>query len=599
MVRAHVARVSALRAIARHVALTATLAGCAGPATEALTLGDATALTSDAATGVDTTADAAAAEDTRPAAPEPPPDPPATRRLTRREYMNSLLAVVPPIKMSAMSSSFWRVPVDVSKDGFDTMDTRVGSEHVEAWFRVGEAAARLYATTVTPTLIAAGTCDGAASCVATLAERLAPLTIREEPAAEDLAAWEGDFAAAAGSDEDSANEDTAMGVEAVVFAMLSDPRFLYRFELDVPQEAGAATIPLSAREFVSRVTFALTGAPPSSDLLATAAAGLTTDTERLELARALYATPAGKETIWEFFNGWLGLSRIPSLQYPNEFYPLDNIGGLRDAMLEELRALLEHFAFEVPNAGYADLMTTPSTYKVTGKQIALYGAPESTPKGVPVELDAATRSGILTRTAMLVQVGEFTSPMRRGSFVLRRLLCTDIAQPPPSEIDPTKLAAPWPNAALTARDRWTATTDQPSCIGCHTLFNGFGFALEKYDALGRRRETEYTASVMSTAGKHLPIDDTVTMTLDGKKVTFTGAVGLGKVLATSATAQRCLARQWFRFTMGRRETEADASSLDLLVDALERGGLAEMFVAIVTTPSFQQRLAPTPMPEPP
>ena len=36
---------------------------------------------------------------------------------------------------------------------------------------VGEVAARLYATAVTPTLIAAGTCDGASSCVATLAER--------------------------------------------------------------------------------------------------------------------------------------------------------------------------------------------------------------------------------------------------------------------------------------------------------------------------------------------------------------------------------------------------------------------------------------------
>ncbi len=499
------------------------------------------------------------------------------RRLTRREYIATLRAMLPASAFPTVEAELWRLPEDVSRDGFDTMDRRVTADHVEAWFRIAEVASRAVRDAWRPAL--GDTCDaGAAACAQALADAIGRKAFRRSLTSEETARLEVAYAEAA---NDAAGDPVGSGLEAAAFALLNAPELHYRLELG----AGPTTREVTAVELATRLALALTGEPPSDALLSDATA-----VETLEAAAdALLSTPAARERVLTFFSGWLALPFIPQLQYPNEFFPMASVPGLRDALLREVHAVLLAHALDRPKATYADLMTTRAGTYESEPQAGLYGVVVNQPLGTPLELDAGTRTGLLTRAGLLVQLGEYTSPIRRGAFVRRRLLCDELEIPPPSVLPQDKRNGPAQDPNKTARERWTAATADEPCRSCHESFNALGFVLERYDALGRRRETEYTASVLSPNGKQLSIDDTATVTLDADPVTVTGATGLGKALAASPKAHRCFATQWFRFVMGRRETTQDSDSLDTLTAALTSDGIRAMFARTVTMRAFRER----------
>jgi len=118
------------------------------------------------------------------------------------------------------------------------------------------------------------------------------------------------------------------------------------------------------------------------------------------------------------------------------------------------------------------------------------------------------------------------------------------------------------------------------------LIDGTGFGFENYDQLGRYRTQE----------NNLPVDasgdmlDTGEAGVDG---TFTGVDELSHRLATSPRVARCLATNWYRYAMGRVETEADGCSLrEVEQKFLASGGqFTELLVALSLTDSFRYRPA--------
>src|SRR5262249_29130221 len=148
-----------------------------------------------------------------------------------------------------------------------------------------------------------------------------------------------------------------------------------------------------------------------------------------------------------------------------------------------------------------------------------------------VELPAAQRAGLLTRAALLIGAGEQTHPVKRGAFVMRNLLCTDISPPDPSKFPPNTIVPPPFDPDTSARDRWTEKTSAPLCVACHGKINPFGFALENYDTIGRWRDKEPIVDPTDgTVVNQLPIDAKVDVELDGATVTADGGVGLSDAL---------------------------------------------------------------------
>ena len=116
-----------------------------------------------------------------------------------------------------------------------------------------------------------------------------------------------------------------------------------------------------------------------------------------------------------------------------------------------------------------------------------------------------------------------------------------------------------------------------------------GNAFEHYDAIGRYRSEENGVAIDSSGA------------LVGSKSSdakVADAVELSALLAASPDVHSCFVRQAYRFTVGRRETDADACRLDGYRQLFAENSLdvRELLLALATDPSSFERVAVTPDP---
>ncbi|MEO0604726.1 MAG: DUF1588 domain-containing protein, partial [Myxococcota bacterium] len=198
----------------------------------------------------------------------------------------------------------------------------------------------------------------------------------------------------------------------------------------------------------------------------------------------------------------------------------------------------------------------------------------------PVTFPADQRAGLLTMGAVLMTRAHpvHPAPVLRGVFVLERLACEEVGQPP----DDAVLSAPADvlTADSTNRERLEAITSAPACSGCHQRINPLGFAFENYDSLGGWRDTD--------AGR--PVDASGTLILSGESPKpFTGAVELAQHLAASDRVHDCYAQQWTRYATGLDLQADDAMLLDIQQNfrTRNRGDVRELLVDIATHDAFR------------
>jgi hypothetical protein len=105
----------------------------------------------------------------------------------------------------------------------------------------------------------------------------------------------------------------------------------------------------------------------------------------------------------------------------------------------------------------------------------------------PVKLDpSSTRGGLLTQASILKVTanGTTTSPVKRGAWVMTRLLGKPPPPPPPNvpALDPDI------RGATTIREQLAKHRSQESCAACHRNIDPAGFALESFDVMGAWRD---------------------------------------------------------------------------------------------------------------
>lgn len=122
-----------------------------------------------------------------------------------------------------------------------------------------------------------------------------------------------------------------------------------------------------------------------------------------------------------------------------------------------------------------------------------YGMPHGAgDETVWVRVDDAERydrGGLLPMAAFLTQSspGLRTSPVKRGFWIVRRILGETIPPPPP--VVP-ELPADETTSARSVREMMAQHRENPMCAACHARFDAFGLALEGYGPVGERRETD-------------------------------------------------------------------------------------------------------------
>ncbi|GAB4557391.1 MAG: DUF1588 domain-containing protein [Haliangiales bacterium] len=383
--------------------------------------------------------------------------------------------------------------------------------------------------------------------------------------------------------DDSYDSGTAFqkGIRLVVEAMLQSPHFLYRTEMST-DVADGDIVPLDGYEVATRLSYFLWNSLPDDELLQAAADGTLDDPSGIEAqARRLVDDERARSTVDDFHFQWLHMHQYEDLSKDAGRYP-DFDEDTSRAMREETQRFIRHVIFEL-EGDFATLLTEPMTF-VNRELAAIYGLEGDFPADdlVEVKLNADQRAGLLTQPGFLSSHAYFDigSPIHRGVFVQRQILCTQLPDPP-ANID-TELPAP-SDELITTRDRVEHHTSSDYCASCHRLINPTGFAFEHYDAIGGWRDDE--------DGHQL--DTTGTLSMSGQTLEFADAIDLSAALATNPQAQRCYLNQWFRYAYGRQETNTDVCTLNEIDVALQNNGynIKELLVSLTQTQSFRYRTA--------
>ena len=374
-------------------------------------------------------------------------------------------------------------------------------------------------------------------------------------------------------------------VEKSVMAFLMSPHFLYRSELGTLQTDGSYQ--LTSYEIASQLSYLFWGSMPDAELMQLADNnGLTSDAERITQAARLFNDPRSREALGNFAGQWLlGSSPYSLAEKDQASYP-NYTASVREAFSQELVNFFNHVTFD-SSKKYRELFTPD--YILANKVLADYyglSAVGSTNFAITPVLDGS-RTGVLSLGAVLAKYATSNSshPFKRGAFFMERLLCHELPEPANMGV----VVAPVPDPNATTRELFSFHSESNSaCYSCHQYLDGPGFAFENYDGAGQYRATENN-QVINPAGILRGLE-TYTAT---EELAFSNLAQLGGILAESPNASQCLARQYYRYTMGREENSADNCVLQDYLSNYQVSdyNLQTMLLGIVNSPNFTKRRA--------
>ena len=374
------------------------------------------------------------------------------------------------------------------------------------------------------------------------------------------------------------NNDFDTAVEWTLQLMLQSPQFLYRVEEGADPKKNAWRTPLNGPQMASRLSYFLWASAPDDTLLDAAATGALADPEALkaQATRMLKDAKAARGKA-RFFDLWLRLGDIGGLEKSAAAYP-----AFTPALATAWRASLDLFINDVleNEDTLAALLTSNSMF--VNDQMSMYGSTQTSSTFTKVSMPATQRNGLLTQPGFLARLSgpDQSSPIRRGIFVLDKLLC-QVPPPPPANVDTTP---PKVDLGGTTRQRFAQHSSNGSCAGCHTLIDPVGFGFEHYDGLGAWRDTDNGQPVDSTGGIAWASDET----LVGP---FNGVPELMGKLSRSKQVHDCFSKEWLRFAMGRGLGDGDACSVDSVqTQFMTSGGdFNQLLLAIVGSDTFRTR----------
>ena len=350
--------------------------------------------------------------------------------------------------------------------------------------------------------------------------------------------------------------------------ILTSPHFLYKLE---HQTAGEEASPVSAYELASRLSYFLWSSMPDDELLAAAKTGsLLDDAVLSEQIARLLADPRARRTAIQFFSQWLHIRDFDQNDDKNEkLYP--EFAEIRDDMYEESVLFFTNMLNN--DESVLDLLTADYTFAnaTLAKHYGITGVEGDHWRRVDGVVPNG-RGGILTMaTTLAMNSGASrTSPILRGNWVYETLLGEKLPNPPADvpqlpEIVPDK---------LTARQLIELHSETPECAKCHKLIDPYGFALERYDALGRLRT--------------MPVDTTTTLP-DGKPIA--GAQGLRDYLSSTRRADFLaqFTRKLLGYALGREVQLSDQLLIDDIIADLNTNDyrISSAIRRIVLSPQFR------------
>jgi len=382
------------------------------------------------------------------------------------------------------------------------------------------------------------------ACVTTYITNFGRAAFRRNLADEEVQQWLGvarNAAMLAGT--------AAYGLQTATSGLLQSPNFLYRIETNAVDSSNGR-LKYDGLSMANRLSYLLTGGPPSAALLDAAASGQLDTADGVRAAAAPLLMSAGvADRMTAFFSEYAQAQQVLLVDKSATLFPTFN-AALKSSMLQGLQLFLKNVVL-APNADVRSFYDSDQTF-VDAKLATLYGVKAPASGFGQVQLPQSSgRAGILGQAGLIAAQSQSdrTSPTRRGIFILESLLCT-IPQPPPQGVNTSITVDP----TLTTRQQLEMHRSNLQCASCHALFDPLGLALEHFDPIGKYRDTENGLAIDAT-GSAL-----------GKS--FDGEAQLGAVLRQDPRVLACLLRNFYRNANGRAEDDKDPDQIESLVQSL-------------------------------
>ncbi|WP_197451289.1 DUF1592 domain-containing protein [Rosistilla oblonga] len=349
-------------------------------------------------------------------------------------------------------------------------------------------------------------------------------------------------------------------IRSPIRSVLSSPQFLF---------FGGEPGKLDDFALANRLSYFLWKSMPDEELFQLAQDGQLSDQRVMgQQVERMLDDPQSTRFVRDFVGQWLRLYDINATTPDMKLYPefdgllSDSISKETELFFAELiqedlsAANLIDSNFTFANRRLAEHYRLPSVQGQEMRKVSL-------PPG-------SVRGGILGQASILklTSNGTFTSPVKRGAYVLTRLL-GDVPNPPPPNVGSIE---PDTRGATTIRETLSKHKDLETCARCHRKIDPPGFALEGFDAIGGFRTHYRVASDKPFARyKQGPVVDSSGVTAEGEN--FPGIRGYKQVLLKhTEQVARQLTEQLIVYATGGEIQFADHDEISRIVNETRANG---------------------------
>jgi hypothetical protein len=367
-----------------------------------------------------------------------------------------------------------------------------------------------------------------------------------------------------------------------IVSVLMSPKFCYRIDpntIAAKSTSVAPSQPLSGYALANRLSYFLWSSMPDDELLGRAAKGdLHKPDVLVAQARRMLKDDRARALAVEFAGNWLDFRRFEEHNaVDRERFPSFN-NDLREAMFEEPVRFVDHVIRN--DRSLLDLLYGNYTF-VNPVLARHYGMPPiAGDSGNWVRVDDADRygrGGLLPMAVFLTQnaPGLRTSPVKRGYWVVRRVLGETIP-PPPATVpvlpdDEAKLDLP-------LREMLAKHRENAVCAACHARFDSLGLGFEGYGPIGEKRSKDL-------AGR--PIDSKAVFPGGSQGAGFEGVQSYIREHRQQDFIDN-LCRKLLAYGLGRSLLLSDEPVVERMRTALAANGyrFTPLVEVIVTSPQF-------------
>jgi hypothetical protein len=383
------------------------------------------------------------------------------------------------------------------------------------------------------------------------------------------------------------NEKTFVeAIKVPLTAILTSSHFLYLAEPVRDQDK--TPLRLDDHALASRLSYLLWSSMPDDDLFKLAADGKLKDPKfRAAQVDRMLADPKSRALVENFTGQWLSLRDVGANPPAKDLYPQYD-RHLETSIVGESHAYFQAFLQRDLDARQ---MIRSDFVTINERLARFYGIPDVRGdhfQRVDVP-DGIQRGGIVTQASILTVTsnGTRTSPVKRGTWILKTLLGTDPGLPVANagEIAPK---VPGIDKA-TVRQRLEIHRTLPQCARCHNKIDPLGFALENFNAAGEWRDREgfgYKGRVQQDDPK---IDASSRMP-DGTPIN--GVSGLQQALmAKEDLFLGSLANRMLTYACGREIGLADQPTIKLAVAEMKKNrySVRSLLKFIVASEPFETK----------